>query len=110
MSTGSTIYAQLGGGRFVSMTGAKFLLEWNTGLSFKLSSRSTKDGINFVRITLNAMDLYDIEFVKVGPQPRPLHALAGKTAKIATVATVENVGADQLQSVFTNHTGLYVHL
>lgn len=107
---GLTIYNQLGGSRFAAMTGYKNGLSIPNGLLFLLPSRFAKDGINKVRITLNGRDLYDMEFIKVGPQPSFKGLMAGKEQKITVVATRSDVFCDQLQSVFTSITGLDTHL
>lgn len=93
-----TILEQLGGKRFQRMTGAKnFLAGTNGELTFKLPNNA-KDDINYVRIALNQMDTYDIDFQ---------HA---KGAKVKTVSQAEGVYGDQLEQVFTLHTGLYTRL
>lgn len=57
------IYNQLGGRRFIVMTGAKNFVSDKYSLQFRIPR--AKDGINFVKITLNSMDLYDIEYGKI---------------------------------------------
>jgi hypothetical protein len=94
MNTANTILAQLGGNKFLAMTGAKHLMTGGNDLTFKLPSRFAKDGINCVRVTLNGMDLYDVEFMKI------------RGAKVSEVASVEMVYADQLAGIFTAKTGL----
>ena len=87
---------QLGGHRFITMTGAKNFVKSDNDLSFKVGRNC--HGITHVRITLNANDLYDIEFIKVRKY----------TPKVA--ATVRGVFCDNLQAVFTQGTGLDTHL
>lgn len=94
------IYRQLGGGRFVAMTGAKdFIADENT-LIFKLRRGSAKNGINIVRITLNSMDLYDVKFQKYNY----------KTYDITDIKEYNNIYADQLKEIFEETTGLYTSL
>ena len=104
MEIAQTILQQLGGSRFISMTGAKdFLAIPDPALSFRLPGRPgfVKDGINYVKITLRN-DLYDMEFSRIaGPAKR-----FAKTNK----AMFEGVFADQLQATFTLATGLDTHL
>ena len=94
----STILKQLGGGKFIVMTGAKNMVSLSTprfgGLELSLPSRFAKDGINRVRITVNEHDTYDVSFSKI----------RGLTIK--TVAEVFGVYAGDLPGVFTSHTGL----
>lgn len=90
------ILNQLGGNKFLAMTGAKNLVASENSLSFKIG-RNTK-AVNFVRVTLNALDLYDVEFIKIVKY------------EIRSNNKVDGVYFDQLQSVFTENTGLYTHL
>ena len=92
MEVANTIFQQLGGNKFVVMTGSNTFASTGNGLRFKLTRNKTV--ANFCIITLNSLDLYDFEFVK-----------AGKSYK--EVQTVSNVYADQLQRIFTQITGLY---
>jgi hypothetical protein len=96
MQIAETILAQLGGRRFTSMTGAKDIYAIKSGVQFKVG-RNCK-GVNKVRITLNAADTYDMQFLFV----------RGMTVKVKS--STEGIYADQLQVAFTEHTGLYTHL
>jgi hypothetical protein len=96
MQVAQTILQQLGGRRFLAMTGAKFLVGGDNFLMFKLPR--AKDGINKVRITLNASDTYDLDFFRL------------RGTKVSQVAHVEDIYNDQLQEIFTQHTGLYTSL
>lgn len=112
-SVGTIIYEQLGGARFVLMTGARGFLSHPEGrgaLSFTLPSKTAKNGINHVKITLTAGDTYDLVFTKVGPQPSTKDWLAGKTQKVTVVSTHTDIYAEQLQSVVAEATGLALTL
>lgn len=89
-----TILAQLGGRRFVLMTGAKNLLGAASSLSFRLPANFASDGINYVRVTLNGLDTYDVEFLR-------LHGV-----KSAVKAYEAGIYAEDLRRVFTRVTGL----
>ncbi len=67
METAKTILAQLGGNKFLAMTGANTLGWSKDGLSFKLPTKSeyTKNGINYIRVRLNSLDLYDVEYGRI---------------------------------------------
>lgn len=91
-----TILNQLGGGRFIAMTGASNLTGRPDGLSFKIGRNSKK--VTHVRITLTAMDDYTVEFLNV------------RGGSVKPVAFCEGVYDDNLQEVFTNETGMYTHL
>ncbi len=56
-----TILAQLGGNRFVVMTGAKQLVDTGNGLQFSIGRGATNKA-NKVRVTLDTTDTYVVEF------------------------------------------------
>jgi len=95
------IFKQLGGNRFVMMTGAKNIAGGPSFLSFKLPK--AKDGINYVKIKLNSMDTYDIEFGRIRHSMK-----SGSTYKV--IHSVDGIYNDQLQEIFTQYTGLYTRL
>ena len=90
------ILRQLGGNKFIAMTGAKNFIAGYGILAFRIPK--AMNGINAVRITLNSLDLYDMKFFRI----------YGFDMK--QVAEVNGVYNDQLQSIFTAKTGLYTHL
>ena len=89
LDVAKTILAQLGGARFITMTGAKDLLAIDSGLQIRVTARK----VNRVTITLRN-DLYDMQFLGV------------RGFNVTDVAQVKGVYADQLQALFTEHTGL----
>jgi len=93
-----TILKQLGGNRFIAMTGAKhFVKDDNKRLiSFKIG-RNAK-GVNYVTIKLTSMDLYDMSFLSI------------RAGKIKVKSTSKGLYNDMLQDAFTRHTGMYTHL
>ena len=91
-----TILNQLGGNRFVAMTGAKDLASSADALQFGLPARFAKKGINKVKITLTPADLYTMTFYKY----------IASRFELVTIAEVESLYADQLQDTFTEVTGL----
>ena len=89
------ILNRLGGNRFIAMTGAKNLLGGESDLSFKIGRNSK--GITHVKIMLNPIAVYECEFYKV----------RGSSIKLLShAAAVWN----ELQDVFTEHTGLDTRL
>jgi hypothetical protein len=96
LTVANTILAQLGGRAFKVITGAKDFVGGADSLSFSIPK--AKKGINKVRIVLNAADTYDVTFYKYA------------RLDLNEIATVNNVYCDQLQDVFTTHTGLYTSL
>jgi len=92
-----TILQQLGGNKFIAMTGAKNLGFTDKGLQMKIG-RNAK-GVTHVIIDLDrGKDLYNIEFVKV------------RGTKRTTVKKLKGIYADQLGEIFTRYTGLRVRL
>lgn len=99
MQVANTILQQLGGRRFIAMTGAKNLIGGNDMLAFKLGFAAHQArGVSHVRITLLPSDLYKMEFLNI------------RGTNIKTVKVVEGVYCDQLQGIFTETTGLYTRL
>jgi len=90
------ILQQLGGHKFMTMTGAKNFISTEDSLSFKIP-KSLKN-INHVRITLAPNDTYTMDFL----------AIRGLNPKV--VGRFENVHFDLLHDIFTSATGLYTHL
>ena len=88
---------QLGGNRFIMMTGAKNFGVGPKGAGFKIG-RNAKN-VNYVRIDLDkGKDLYDMYFNFVSVRGVKLKSKA------------KGVYADQLQKMFTKHTGMYTSL
>lgn len=93
------IFNQLGGNRFAAMTGAKNFVNGGNYLQFDIG-RGAKNKANKCRITLNAADLYDVEFFKWN----------ARKLEMTPVGKSEGVYCDQLQEIFTHHTGFYTSL
>lgn len=93
-----TILAQLGGQRFKAMTGANNFVSGDKYLTFRIPGTMTKDRINCVRITLDHLDLYKLEFMVI------------RGIKFRTVRTMDGVYAENLRTLFTDATGLDTHL
>ena len=88
-----TILNQLGGNRFVAMTGSKNFVGGKTSLSFRVG-RNPK-GVSTVRVDLTASDDYTVTFYK------------GVGVNLKPVVVAQEVYCDMLQDVFLDHTGLY---
>lgn len=95
-----TILSQLGGRRFIAMTGAKSFAGGPDQLTFRLPSTLTRDHIKAVKIQLDPSDTYTVTF----------YAGAKFPECIRTVATVSDVYCDRLCDVFESATGLRVSL
>ena len=91
-----TILQQLGGNKFIAMTGAKNLGHTNKGLQMKIGRNSK--GITHVIINLKASDTYEMEFIKL------------RGAKRTVVKKVSGVYNDMLGKIFTKYTGMRTSL
>lgn len=88
------IYNQIGK-KAMFMMGAKNVAGDDNSLSFKISG-SPK--FNYIKITLNSLDTYDIKFIKIFNN------------KITREEEVNGVYNDQLKDIIEKHTSLYLSL
>ena len=79
------------------MTGAKNFMGFSEGLVMKIGRNSSNS--NYLKITLNSMDLYDMEFAKVS-----------RMGEKKSVTEYNNVYNDSMVEVFEKHTGMYTKL
>ena len=106
-----TILQQLGGNKFIAMTGASKFQAHGGGpgerpaLAFRIPTRK---GINAVKVTLTPGDVYTVEFLKVTPPG--FNGEGFRPASAVVKKKVEGVYFDQLQTVFTEATGLLTSL
>ena len=91
------ILRTLGGNKFRAMTGAKNFGGTENSLSMRIGRNSSNS--NYLKITLNSMDLYDMKFSRVSPK--------GGERSITEYNGVFN---DMLDDMFTAHTGMYTSL
>lgn len=87
-----TILAQLGGGRFTAMTGAREFVGGEFTLRFKVPRKG------YCLVTLTPADVYTVTFFKV------------VKGAVRTTKEVRDVYAEDLQEIFTEATGLYTRL
>ncbi len=97
LSVPKNILYQLGGNRFITMTGAKNLAGDTNTLSFKIMRNAKK--VTHVKITLNALDLYDMEFLACNVR-----------TGIKLISNYDNVYAEDLERMFRDATGLETSL
>ena len=91
---GAETLKQLGGNRFIAMTGAKHFGVGPNGMSFKIGRNSKR--VNHVTIDYDrGRDLYNMKFDWV--------TIKG----IKNKKTLKGIYADQLQDMFTKYTGMY---
>ena len=96
MSIAKTILQQLGGNRFVAMTGAKNLADTGKGLSMKIMRNACK--VTHVTIELTPLDLYLVKFIKV------------RGTNMTVISEHDMVYAEDLRQLFETNTGLYTYL
>lgn len=95
MSIAQTIIDQLGGNKFVAMTGAKNFVADDRSVAFSIGRNASK--INRVMIVLEN-DEYNVLFYNA------------RGFEARTIKTVDGVQASQLRDVFANATGMAVSL
>ena len=97
MTVARMILDQLGGHNFRVMTGAKNFLDHGDALSMRLGRNSSNS--NYLKVSLNSMDLYDVRFSKLT-----------RKFEEKSVKEYNDVYADSLVEIFESHTGLYTKL
>ncbi len=108
LEVANTIYQQLGGGRFVAMTGAKYFVGDKNSLRFKIGRNKSKT--NTVEITLRGDDTYNMTFKHVTMSRISLKTGKYIEGKDDIIREFSGVYFDQLQKLFTEVTGMYTHL
>lgn len=94
MTTAQTILQQLGGSKFVAMTGATCFADGNTLIAKFKGSRVA----NTMYITLTSLDLYDVKIGKFrGMDFKPVKQISGAYS-------------DMLRPIFEETTGLRTSL
>lgn len=100
-----TIYIQLGGSKFIAMTGAKLSYSINSKdqpvLHCKLPADiKIRNNINLVLITYNlGLDLYEYSFINTR-----------KNTENQIIKQINDVYAEDLIPLFEEETGLYCYL
>jgi len=97
MTVAKTILDQLGGNKFRMMTGAKNFGARDNSLSMRIGRNSSNS--NYLKITLNSMDTYDMKFCKLT-----------RKFEEKSVTEYKNVYNDLMRGTFTAHTGMYTSL
>ncbi len=109
MTVATIIYQQLGGNKFMVMTGAKQLSSIPNGIEFSLPRNKSK--ANRFKVVLDqGADLYDVTFSKFA-----LPRLSSKTGELTGGEAVElsvtrRVDAESLRAMFTDYTGLFTSM
>ena len=127
----TTIYNQLGGHKFVVMTGAKNMIAIENGLRFNIGQNGSK--ANTVKVILNGDDTYTMQFIKQGREVNEYTILlrymdkglseqefnetvtkaierAKKNAEPKVLKEYNGLFFDQLQPLFTEYAKMYTRL
>ena len=97
MRVAEEILRTLGGNKFRVMTGAKMMVSTENGIRMRIGRNKTN--ANFMEVSLNGLDLYDVHFSRVT-----------KMGSERSVTEYNNVYNDSLVDVFEKHTGMYTSL
>lgn len=97
MQVANTILQQLGGNKFLTMTGSHNLGATDNSLQMKLRKSNSK--AQYLVIALQPNDTYKMEFVKIN-----------RNFDRTIVKEYNDVYFDQLQKLFTEETGMYTSL
>ncbi len=106
----NTIMQQLGGNRFVVMTGARQLVAIDRGVRFRIGRNATRT--NMVRITLRGDDTYDMQFLYVTEDPNPYKLLVkyvgrGMDPIAADMKVKQQISRARNPLVLKEHKGVY---
>jgi hypothetical protein len=99
MSVAGTILSQLGGRKFITMTGASSFASGEDCLTFRLPQRMVKRNGRAMRIVLAGDDTYTLELLK-----------QNKELDVIVVDKRTGVYCEMLPRTFTDMTGLYTTL
>ena len=123
-----TIMQQLGGRRFMAMTGTREVVAIDRGVRFRIGRNATRT--NMVRVTLRGDDTYKMEFLYVRNAPNPYTALVkylgrgmnpieadrkikqqiAAAAQPTVLHQYDGVYCDQLEELFRDYTKLNTRL
>ena len=108
MSVGAEIWRQLGGKRFEVMTGANHFVSDKNSLRMILPRNGSK--ANRLEVTLNGLDLYDMRFYRQTGGTWDSKKFEFRPIKVVEDKTYTDIYCDQLEEIFTQHTGMYTRL
>lgn len=108
MKVANIILEQLGGNKFLAMTGAKNLLADGNTLRMTLPKNRSK--ANRLYITLDPDDTYTMRFFRFTAGRLNKKTFTWTEDKTTEVKETSGVYADMLQDIFTSVTGMATHL
>lgn len=108
MSVASEILNQLGGNRFIVMTGTKNFI--SDGYTLRMTLPKNLSKANRLEITLTPDDLYTVRFYRYTAPRLSRTTWTYSDEKITEIEIIDGVYCDMLQEIFTRVTGMYTHL
>ncbi len=108
MTIAQTILQQLGGNRFIAMTGAKNFVDDGYTLRMTLPRNASK--ANRLYITLDFDDTYTMRFFRYTAPRLNTKKFTFSKEKVTEVKTIKGVYCDMLQERFTEVTKMYTRL
>lgn len=108
LTVAKTILEQLGGNKFIVMTGSKNFIGDNKSLTMSLARNASS--ANRLKITLTSMDDYNMEFYRFTGSRFNSKTMTFSEPKHKTIKEYKGVFCDQLQELFTEVTGMYTRL
>jgi hypothetical protein len=103
----NTILSQLGGNKFIAMTGAKNFFTNGNDICFNIGKNISK--ANRIQIILEADDTYTMKFIKF-TNGRFTKNFEYIEAKVDLLQEEKGIYNDMLQDIFTQYTGMDTHL
>ena len=108
MTVANTILSQMGGSRFIAMTGSNnFISDGNT---LRMSLTKNRNRVNRLWITLNDDDTYTMRFFNYRAPRFNSKTGTFSDEKISRETVISGVYCDMLQDIFTRITGMYTKL
>lgn len=104
MQVAEEILCQLGGRRFILMTGVKDF-HTDDGENLVMTLPRNQSGANRLEIKLNAMDTYDVEFYRYSPPRLRKKDWTWIESKRKQICKYTDIYCDQLQELFREVTG-----
>jgi len=112
MTIAQTILEQIGGNKFIAMTGASHFIDDGNTLRMNLAKNMSK--ANRLYITLDFDDTYTMHFFYYRPVgwkvDHKKRAVTKRPEIMKDVYKISGVYFDQLQDIFTQVTGMDTHL
>lgn len=102
------ILKQLGGNKFIVMTGVSNLVYDDYSLMMTLPKNKSK--ANRLKIKLEPTDTYTMTFFKYTGPRKKKNSFEYTEPKSEEIVKYEDVYCDSLQELFTEVTGMYTHL